>query len=110
MPNESKLVGKKEYFERLSRMMDLSKTALILKRKIIEQYTDEGLYPYSKVYLSGIKKRMGEYWRNHFNTIGLIGMNESLINFMKKTIIDKEGKDFALEVMDFMLTVAEVFL
>ncbi len=95
---------KKEYYERLSRLMDMAKEALLLKRAIVEKFTDEGLYPYSKVYLGAIKDRFGEYWKNHFNTIGIIGMNESLLNFMKKTVGDEEGRDFAQEVMDFMRT------
>ncbi|MCL4382464.1 MAG: ribonucleoside triphosphate reductase [Patescibacteria group bacterium] len=96
--------NKKEYFEKLSHLMDLAKEATMLKRTIVEQFTDEGLYPYSKVYLGAIKDRFGEYWKNHFNTIGLIGMNESLLNFMGKTIGDEEGKAFAQEILDFMRT------
>ncbi len=96
--------NKKEYFEKLSHLMDLAKEALLLKREVVEKFTDEGLYPYSKVYLGAIKDRFGEYWKNHFNTIGLIGMNESLINFMGKNIGDEEGKAFAEEILDFMRT------
>jgi len=93
---------RKSYFERLSKYMDLAKDALLLKRQIVESFTEEGLYPYCKVYLDGVKQRTGGYWKNHFNTIGLIGMNESLINLMGKTMADEEGRMFALEVMDFM--------
>lgn len=96
--------SKKEYFERLSRLMDLAKSALLLKREIVEKFTEEGLYPYSRVYLDKIKQRFAEYWKNHFNTIGIVGMNESLLNFMKKNIGESEGRDFALEIMDFMRT------
>lgn len=96
--------NKKEYFERLSHLMDLAKEALLLKRKAVEQFTEVGLYPYSRVYLGVIKDRFGEYWRNHFNTIGLNGMNESLLNFMGETIGEEEGRQFALEVLDFMRT------
>lgn len=96
--------NKKEYFEKLSHLMDLAKEALLLKREVVEKFTDEGLYPYSKVYLGAIKDRFGEYWRNHFNTIGLIGMNESLLNFMGKSIGDEEGKAFAEDIMEFMRT------
>ncbi len=95
---------KKEYFEKLSHLMDLAKEALLLKREVVEKFTDEGLYPYSKVYLGGIKDRFGEYWKNHFNTIGLIGMNESLLNFMGKNIGDEEGKAFAEDILEFMRT------
>ncbi|MBI4999677.1 ribonucleoside triphosphate reductase [Candidatus Gottesmanbacteria bacterium] len=96
--------SKKGYFERLSHLMDLAKEALLLKRVVVERFTEEGLYPYSKVYLGGIKDRFGEYWKNHFNTIGLIGMNESLLNFIGKNIGEEESRAFALEVLDFMRT------
>ncbi|MBI5765799.1 hypothetical protein HZA71_01065, partial [Candidatus Falkowbacteria bacterium] len=92
-----------EYFNRLGQTMDLAKQSLQLKREILESFTEQGLYPYSKYYLKDIKERFGEYWKNHFNTIGLNGMNESLLNFMKRPLSTKEGQEFALEVMDFML-------
>ena len=95
---------KKEYFEKLSHLMDLAKEALLLKRTVVEKFTEEGLYPYSKVYLGAIKDRFGEYWKNHFNTIGIIGMNESLLNFMNKNIGEEDGRVFAEEILDFMRT------
>ena len=96
---------KKEYFKRLDKIMDLSKESLSIKRDFIEKYMDKGLYPYSKFYLSDVKKRFGEYFKNHFNTIGILGMNESMMNFFKdktKGIGSKEGREFALEIMDHM--------
>lgn len=96
---------KKEYFNHLNKAMELAKRSLIIKRTFIEKYMEKGLYPYSKFYLSDIKKRFGEYFKNHFNTIGILGMNESLINFFNDTekgITSKEGREFALEIMDYM--------
>ena len=93
---------KREYFEKLGELMDIAKDTLETKRKILEQLTERGLYPYSKFYLRDVYKRFGAYWKNHFNTIGLLGRNESLLNFMKKDIGSEEGKKFALEVMNFM--------
>lgn len=96
---------KKDYFKRLDTMMDLSKRSLLIKRDFIEKYTEKGLYPYSKFYLSDVKKRFGEYYKNHFNTIGILGLNESLINFFKdkeKGLTSKEGREFGLEIMDHM--------
>ena len=63
---------------------------------------EKGLYPYSKFYLSGIKKIRGSYFGNHFSTIGLVGMNECCLNFLGESIADPGGKKFALEVLDFM--------
>ena len=96
---------KEEYFKRLDDLMDLAKKSLIIKRKFIEKYIDAGLYPYSRFYLDNIKKRFKEYYKNHFNTIGILGMNESMVNFFKdkeKGIASEEGREFALEIMDHM--------
>jgi ribonucleoside-triphosphate reductase len=91
-----------DFFERLENLMNLAKNSLSIKRRVLEKFTDEGLYPYTRYYLRDIKKRFGEYWKNHFSTIGLIGMNESLLNFLGKTIGEEEGKDFSIKVMNFM--------
>ena len=93
---------KKEFFERLTRMMDLAKESLEIKRKVIENFIEKGLYPYSRFYLQGVKQMRVKYWANHFSTIGLVGMNECLLNFMGENIGSKKGRRFALEVLDFM--------
>lgn len=93
---------KDEFFKRLEKQMDTARKSLEIKRKVLEKMTEMGLYPYSKFYLRDIKKRFGSYWQNHFNTIGLIGMNEALLNFMGVGITSDEGRNFALEVLDFM--------
>jgi ribonucleoside-triphosphate reductase len=93
---------KKEFFERLARVMDLAKESLEIKRKVLENYIEKGLYPYSRYYLQDIKQMRGKYWANHFSTIGLVGMNECLLNFMGENITSKRGRKFALEVLDFM--------
>ena len=90
------------FFSRLEKMMDLAKESLMIKRKAVEEFTKKGLYPYCRFYLSGVYERNGQYWKNHFNTIGIIGMNESLKNLMGKGIETAEGKMFALKIMDFM--------
>jgi anaerobic ribonucleoside-triphosphate reductase len=93
---------KKEFFERLARIMDLAKESLEIKRKVLENFIEKGLYPYSRYYLQDIKQMRGKYWANHFSTIGLVGMNECLLNFMGENIASKRGRKFALEVLDFM--------
>jgi len=93
---------KKEFFEKLGKIMDLSKESLEIKRKVLENYIEKGLYPYSRYYLQGVKKMRGRYYANHFSTIGLVGMNESLLNFLGENIASKRGRKFALEVLDFM--------
>ena len=91
-----------DYFNRLSRVMDLARSSLRIKRKSLENYTEKGLYPYARFYLSEIKERFGQYWKNHFNTIGIIGMNESLLNFIGVNIVSQDGAAFAGKVLDFM--------
>jgi len=94
--------NKKEFFARLDRMMDLAKESLETKRKLIENFIKKGLYPYAKFYLDAIYKRRGNYWSNHFSTIGIIGMNEALKNFMDETTATEKGIKFAEEVMNHM--------
>ena len=91
-----------EFFERLSKLMELAKESLEIKRRVLEEFTERGLYPYSKFYLRNIKQAFGEYWKNHFSTIGLIGMNEACLNFLGCSIGEKEGHKFAIKVLDFM--------
>ena len=103
MPRLGYLAGSEaEFFERLEKLMYHAKESLEIKRKVLEAFTDRNLYPYTKHYLRGIRERMGSYWKNHFSTIGLVGMNEACLNLMGKTIADREGMDFAKRVLDFM--------
>lgn len=100
--------SKEEFYERLKRLMDMARDSLKVKRKIIEQNTEMGLYPYSRYYLQGVYQRFGRYWSNHFSTIGINGMNECIMNFYKKVynrnedITTPEGLKFANEVLDYM--------
>ncbi len=93
---------RKAFFKRLDELMDLAKKSLEIKRKVLENFTELGLYPYSRHFLSDVKTRFGQYWQNHFNTIGLNGMNECLLNFMGTDIASREGCRFALEILDYM--------
>ena len=71
-----------EFFARLERLMELAKNSLEIKRKALENFTENNLYPYTKHYLSAIFERNQKYWINHFSTIGLIGMNETCLNML----------------------------
>jgi ribonucleoside-triphosphate reductase len=93
---------KEQYFSRLTEIMDIARDSLEIKRKVLENLTDSGLYPYSQFYLRNVKAATGQYWKNHFSTIGLVGMNESCLNFLGKDIASPEGLEFSKEVMDFM--------
>jgi anaerobic ribonucleoside-triphosphate reductase len=93
---------KEEFKESLYRIAKIGKTSLEIKRKIIEQQSGKGLYPYSCHYLRNIKMRTGSYWYNHFSTIGIVGMNEALLNFMGKDLTTPEGQEFAIEIMHYL--------
>lgn len=94
--------SKEDFFERLGKIATLGKVSLEIKRKIIEKQSEQGLYPYSTNYLRNVKERTGEYWTNHFNTIGLVGMNECCLNFIGKDIGSPEGLEFSLEIMNYL--------
>jgi ribonucleoside-triphosphate reductase len=91
-----------EFFEQLAAIMDLAAESLEIKRTLLEKLTDANLYPYTTFYLKDIKKRFGCYWKNHFSTIGIVGMNEACLNLFGEAITAKAGKAFALRVLDFM--------
>jgi len=97
------------FYERISRLMKLAFESLELKRKQLERLTEEGLYPYSKFYLGAIRERSGNFWDNHFSTIGLIGMNEACLNLIGCGIDSDEGQSLAQTTLDFMRKQLEVF-
>lgn len=94
--------NKKEFFQKLDRLMDLAKQSLEIKKEMIENLTEKGLYPYSQFYLDSVKARRGKYWSNHFLTIGLVGMNEALLNLIGKNIAAKGGRELAEEILVHM--------
>ncbi len=98
-----------EFRERLETLMEVARTSLEIKRKILEDFTARGLYPYSRHYLRGVKARTGAYWGNHFSTIGLNGMNEACANFLGVGIDHPAGKAFAVRTLEFMREVLARF-
>ncbi|MCD6279325.1 ribonucleoside triphosphate reductase [Candidatus Micrarchaeota archaeon] len=91
-----------EFFERLVYLMDLAYSSLQVKRKVIEKFTENDLYPYSKFYLRNVKKATGGYWTNHFSTIGLVGMNEMALNLLGEDLLNEDARRFVIKVMMFM--------
>ncbi len=86
--------SEQEFFERLDRLMDLAAESLSVKRKLIGKLLEDGLFPYTRKYLRSLD--------NHFSTIGLVGMNEALLNFMGADISNPEARAFAGRVLDHM--------
>ena len=86
--------SEKQFFARLEYLMDLAKESLCIKRKVIQRLLDGGLFPYTRRYLATLN--------NHFNTIGLCGMNECCMNFLGCSIAEPKGKAFAEKVLTYM--------
>jgi ribonucleoside-triphosphate reductase (formate) len=86
--------SREEYFSRLDRFMDIARDSLEIKRKVITRLMDQALFPYTQRFL--------RHWNNHFSTIGLIGMNESTLNFIGKDLTDPSARTFAKEVLIHM--------
>jgi ribonucleoside-triphosphate reductase len=83
-------------YARLDELLELAKTSLEIKRKLIQRLIDGGLFPYTKRYLGTL--------RNHFSTIGVNGVNEMIRNFTndKYSIADQWGQDFAVKFLDYI--------
>jgi len=91
-----------DFKARLGAVMDTARESLEIKRKVLENFTDNGLYPYTKHFLRKIKLRDGNYWSNHFSTIGLVGLNEAAVNLFGESLGEPDGRAFALDILDFM--------
>ena len=101
--------SKDDFLKMLAKQVVMAAESLTIKRKVLEQFTEKNLYPYSKFYLREIKKAHGLYWKNHFSTVGIIGMNEACLNFIGEGIGSEAGQALALEIMDFLReTLAEI--
>jgi ribonucleoside-triphosphate reductase len=92
----------KEFYTRLDELLRISRETLETKRKILEELTEQGLYPYSRHYLADIKKRLGSYWANHFSTIGVVGVNEGCLNLLGEDISTSKGRNFALKMLNYI--------
>jgi ribonucleoside-triphosphate reductase len=96
-----------EFQIRIWQQMNIAKNSLEIKRKIVEEQTGKGLFPYSANYLKDIKSKTGHYWFNHFNTIGLIGMNEACRNLLgdENDLTTQAGQELAIRTLRYMLDV-----
>ena len=88
--------NKDEFYEKLGHMMDIAARSLKIKRDVVTNFLENGLYPYTKRYLGS--------FANHFSTIGLVGMNEACLNanWIKEDLTKKKAHKFAIEVLNFM--------
>jgi ribonucleoside-triphosphate reductase len=98
-----------DFGTRLEKLALLARDSLMIKRKVLERFTERNLYPYAKFYLRQVKAASGSFWKNHFSTIGIVGMNEACLNFMGQDIGTPAGRQFALRVMDQLReTIADI--
>ena len=91
-----------QFFENLLALMEIARDSLETKRKVLEGFTETGLYPYSKHYLAKVKQNYEKYWKNHFSTIGLVGLNEAIMNLLGCSISSPEGSTFGVRTLTFM--------
>lgn len=98
-----------DFKSRVRKLMEYAKEICDRKREMLEKYMESGLYPYSRFYLSGVRQATGGYFKNHFSTIGLNGMNEACLNLLGLDITTEEGNAFAVEIMDFMNRIIQLF-
>lgn len=101
--------NEQDFFDRIAEFMRLAQESLEIKRKQLERFTEDGLYPYSRFYLGGIRERSGHFWDNHFSTIGLIGMNEACLNLAGRGIDTAEGKHLTIRTLRFMRSQLEIY-
>ncbi|MCR5505155.1 MAG: ribonucleoside triphosphate reductase [Elusimicrobiaceae bacterium] len=94
--------NEEEFFKNLTDRMETAKLSLEIKRKVIERFTAANLYPYMSFYLRSVKQRFNEYWKNHFSTIGIVGLNECCLNLFGENIGSEKGRAFGVKVMNFM--------
>jgi ribonucleoside-triphosphate reductase len=94
--------SREAFLARLDERVVTAHDSLVIKRKVLEKFTEKDLYPYAKFYLRSIKENSGRYWKNHFSTIGIVGMNEACLNLLGRSIASGEGQRFALKVMDHL--------
>ena len=97
--------NEEDFLTILKKHIMTSVESLTIKRKVLEQFTENNLYPYSKFYLRAVKEASGIYWKNHFSTIGIIGMNEACLNLLGMDIASGAGQAFALRVMDYIRSI-----
>jgi len=98
-----------DFQARVEHLMEIGRTSLEIKRKMLETFTERGLYPYSYYFLRNVKASTGKFWSNHFSTIGLNGMHEACLNLLGVGIEHPDGRAFAIRTLEFMRTVLQRF-
>ena len=88
--------SKEDFFKRLDSLSNLAIRSFDVKRQVLNQLLDAGLYPYTKAYISNFD--------NHYGTLGVVGMNEACLNakWLQKDLMNLQAQKFAEEVLSFL--------
>ncbi|MBN2341134.1 MAG: ribonucleoside triphosphate reductase [Deltaproteobacteria bacterium] len=90
------------FFQLLKQRIRLAASSLEIKRKVLERFTEQQLYPYTSHYLRAVKSQHNQYWANHFSTIGIVGMHEACRHLLGSGIDSEAGKALALDTLHFI--------
>lgn len=88
--------SKEDFFKRLDNLSDVALRSFEVKRQVLNQLLEAGLYPYTKVYISD--------FNDYYGTLGIVGMNEACLNakWLKKDLMDFDAQTFSMEVLEFL--------
>ncbi|HHD2603674.1 ribonucleoside triphosphate reductase [Clostridium perfringens] len=87
--------NEKEFFNALKEILIIAKDSLEKKRKWLnDNIINKDMLPAFSTYVGTLK--------NHFSTIGIVGLNEMCENFNGNNILTEEGMEFSIKVCDFI--------
>ena len=94
--------GEEDFLDLLGEYATLAKDALEFKRKLIQDYLDRGMFPYSARYLKN-------GYKGHFSTIGLVGGHEACLNILGKGIETEAGVRLMTRALNHLREVTSRF-
>ncbi|EDT72227.1 ribonucleoside triphosphate reductase [Clostridium perfringens] len=87
--------NEKEFFNALKEILIIAKDSLEKKRKWLnDNIINKDMLPAFSTYVGTLK--------NHFSTIGIVGLNEMCENFNGNNILTEEGMEFSIKVCNFI--------
>lgn len=91
--------SKEDFFVRLDKLLQVALRSLRVKRQVLNQFLDAGLYPYTKKYVDSFD--------NYYGVIGIVGINEACLNakWIKKDLLDTNAQEFCVNILTFIKTI-----
>ncbi|XZK74217.1 ribonucleoside triphosphate reductase [Clostridium perfringens] len=87
--------NEKEFFNALKEILIIAKDSLEKKRKWLnDNIINKDMLPAFSTYVGTLK--------NHFSTIGIVGLNEMCENFNGNNILTEDGMEFSIKVCNFI--------